>query len=66
VNTLRYEVLHFRLEAAAEEQRRREVAFQFATASIGLEGFAMSAEVQARAKRFITGEIDLAEFIQAR
>ena len=51
---------------SAEEQRRREAAFQFASGSIGLEGFAMSPAVQARAKRFIAGEIDLAEFLQAQ
>ncbi len=47
----------------ADELRRREDAVRFANASIGLEGFKVSAEAQARADRFIAGEIDLAEFL---
>ena len=47
----------------AVELRRREDAVRFANASIGLEGLRVSAEAQARADRFIAGEIDLAEFL---
>jgi hypothetical protein len=49
-----------------QERRKREDAVRFATASIGLEGFTMSVEAQARAQRYISGEIDLAEFVQGR
>ena len=51
---------------SAEERRQREDAVRFANASIGLEGFKVSAEAQARADRFIAGEIDLAEFLQGK
>jgi hypothetical protein len=47
----------------AAELRKREAAVRFANASIGLEGLKVSAEAQARADRFIAGEIDLAEFL---
>lgn len=59
-----------RLEAvpriSAEERREREDAVRFANASVGLEGFKVSAEAEARANRFIAGDIDLAEFLQGK
>lgn len=45
------------------ERRRRSEAVNFARASIGLEGFKPSEEEEARAQRFIDGEIDLDEFV---
>jgi hypothetical protein len=51
---------------AADERRRREEAVRFADASIGLEGFVVSAAEKVRAERFIAGEIDLAEFLDGR
>jgi hypothetical protein len=49
---------------SVEERRKREDAVRFANASIALEGFKVSAEEQARSDRFITGEIDLGEFLK--
>lgn len=46
-----------------EERRRREEACIYARASVGLEGFVLSAEAEAHAERYINGEIDLAEFV---
>lgn len=46
-----------------DEQRRRQMACDYARASIGLEGFKPSPEDEARAARFVAGEIDLAEFV---
>ena len=46
------------------ERRKREEAVRFANASVGLEGFKVSPEAEARAQRFINGDIDLAEFLQ--
>lgn len=51
---------------SAEERREREEAVLFANASVGLEGFKVSAEAEARANRFIAGEIDLPEFLQGK
>jgi hypothetical protein len=45
------------------EHRAREDARRFADASLGLSGFKVSAKAQARANRFVAGEIDLVEFI---
>lgn len=50
---------------SAVERRRRESAVNFAWASIGLSGLTPSAEAEPQAQRFINGEIDLAEFVQA-
>lgn len=47
-----------------EERRAREAAVRFANASVGLEGFRVSPEAEERARRFIDGEMDLAEFLQ--
>jgi len=47
----------------AERQRRKD-AVVYARASVGLEGFTLSASDAAHAERFINGEIDLAEFVR--
>lgn len=49
---------------SAEERKRREDAANFARASIGLEGFKISAECEARTQRYINGEIDFDQFIE--
>lgn len=46
------------------ERRRREDAFNYARASIGLEGFKISEALEQHARRFINGEIDMAEFLK--
>lgn len=51
---------------AADERRRREEVVRFAGASIGLEGFVVSAADKVRADCFIAGEIELAEFLNGR
>jgi hypothetical protein len=45
------------------ERRKRQAAADFARASVGLEGFKISEEVEQKTARFIAGEIDLAEFV---
>lgn len=45
------------------ERRKRQEAADFARASLGLEGFKISEEVEQKTARFIAGEIDLAEFV---
>ena len=45
------------------ERRKRQEAADFARASVGLEGFKISEEVEQQTARFIAGEIDLAEFV---
>lgn len=56
---------HKPLITDAERQRRKE-AVNYAQASIGLEGFKLSAADELHAARFINGEIDLAEFVKPR
>lgn len=53
-----------RVVLSPEERRAREAAVRFANASVGLEGFRVSPEAEERARRFIDGEMDLAEFLQ--
>lgn len=49
-----------------EEQRlRRQAAIDFALANIGLSGFAPSEDARDQMRRFIDGEIDLDEFLNA-
>lgn len=48
------------------ERRRREAAVNFARANVGLEGFKTTPEEEARCRRFIAGDIDLAAFIAGR
>ena len=45
------------------ERRKRQEAADFARASVGLEGFKPSEEVERQTARFIAGEIDLAEYV---
>lgn len=45
------------------ERRKRQEAADFARASIGLEGFKPSEEAEAKMRRHINGEIDLAELV---
>jgi len=49
--------------SAAERQRRIEAA-NYARASMGLEGFTLSAEAEKHLLRHINGEIDMAEFVK--
>lgn len=57
------EVALFNCSLSVVERRRREYAVAFALASVGLEGMTPSAMMQACARRFVNGEIDLAEFV---
>lgn len=51
-------------EVRAAERKLREEAVRYATASVGLEGFEISAIDKARAQRFIEGDISLDEFLK--
>ena len=46
------------------ERRRRQAAADFARASVGLEGFKPSEEVEAQVRGHINGEIDLTELVK--
>ncbi|MDH0630558.1 antitoxin VbhA family protein [Pseudomonas mosselii] len=48
----------------AERERRRK-AVEYAATSIGLEGFALSADEKQRAQAFVNGELTLVEFVSA-
>lgn len=48
------------------ERDRRVTAVNYARASVGLEGFALSAADEEHAQRFINGDIELEEFVQPR
>jgi len=52
-----------KLSISAEEKNRRQKAFNYAKASMFLEGFELSDEYIQEANRFINGEI---EFIQIK
>lgn len=52
--------------AAAAERLRREDAVNFARASVGLEGFALSAPDEADARRLVDGELTLAQFVTVK
>ena len=52
--------------AAAAERLRREDAVNFARASVGLEGFTLSAQDEANAARLINGDLALAQFVQVK
>ena len=45
------------------EQNERKKAVAFATASIGLSGFETTEEMKHLGQRYISGEIDLNEFV---
>ena len=47
------------------ERRRRQEATDFARASVGLEGFKLTKEDEEQTRRFVNGEIELAEFLKA-
>lgn len=49
---------------SVEERKRREDAANFARASLGLEGFKISAECEARVQRHINGEINLEQLME--
>ena len=46
-----------------DERRSREEAINYGIASVGLEGFTVDADFRKTAARFISGELDRAEFI---
>ncbi len=47
-----------------EQRRERQSAVNFAHASVDLEGFKLSKAAELQASRFISGEIELAEFVK--
>ncbi|MFM0230818.1 antitoxin VbhA family protein [Paraburkholderia sediminicola] len=47
------------------ESRRRKKAVDFARASVELEGFQITEEIEIRAHRFVSGETNLAEFVSS-
>lgn len=47
------------------ERRKRQEAFDYARASVELEGFKLTTEDERHAQRFIAGEIDLEAFVVA-
>lgn len=51
----------YQIPEAEQSERKRAVAF--ATASIGLSGFETSEEMKHLGQRYISGEIDLNEFV---
>lgn len=55
-----------RARLSADERARRQEAVDYARASIGLEGFTLSQADEDHARRFINGEIDLAEYVAVR
>jgi hypothetical protein len=48
------------------ERRRRQEAVNYARSSVGLEGFKISEAEEQHARRFVNGEIELAEFVKGR
>lgn len=51
---------------SSAERDRRVAAVSYARASVGLEGYSLSAADEKHAQRFINGEIDLEDFVQPR
>jgi hypothetical protein len=49
-----------------DERKRRKAAVDYARASVGLEGFKLSSDDEKHAKRYVNGEIELAEFVKVR
>lgn len=47
-----------------QERQRREDAWKFARASVGLEGFTPSCDAEARVRQHINGEILLSDLVQ--
>lgn len=50
-------------QISEDEQRARQKAVGFATASVGLEGFKLSDSDQELAARYVSGELDIDAFI---
>lgn len=50
---------------SADSRSRRKQAIDFARASVELSGFKITKDEEARAQRYIDGEITLAEFVGA-
>jgi hypothetical protein len=48
------------------ERKKREEAVNYARASVLLEGFKLSPADEERGRRFINGEISMAEFVKVR
>jgi hypothetical protein len=48
---------------STEEIQRRQEAVNYATASVGLEGFTVDKAEEQHSQRFINGEITLEEFV---
>ncbi len=48
---------------SVEEMQRRQEAVNYATASVGLEGFTVDKAEEQHSQRFINGEITLEEFV---
>lgn len=50
-------------QISEDEQRARQKAVGFATASVGLEGFELSDNDRELADRYVSGELDIEAFI---
>jgi hypothetical protein len=47
-----------------EERQERRKGYEYAKASVGLEGYELTAEFDRLAKRYIDGEMDWEEFME--
>jgi hypothetical protein len=47
-----------------DERKRRKAAVDYARVSVGLEGFKLSSDDEKHAERFVSGEIELSEFLK--
>jgi hypothetical protein len=56
--------VHNQKTISFEERERRDEAIRFARACVELEGFKMTAVDDAKAQRFINGEIELDEYLK--
>jgi hypothetical protein len=54
-----------KLMISSEERARRQAAVDFARGSVRLEGFTLSAEIEAINQRYIDGEITGEEHVEA-
>ena len=61
IETVDKKELEHQISEAEQNERKKAVAF--ANASIGLSGFEASEEMKHLGQRYITGEIDLNEFV---
>lgn len=55
--------VHDNAGITAEERQRRQEAVDGALANVGLEGFVPDAATQERARRWVNGEISMAELV---